>query len=176
MDWLNKPWSNHIIRKHGAEEKNEMDLNVPNVLIWNNLTAQSKVCLVCSCVCATKDEERLYLYTHYFCKDTQEVNDHGCLVGGWRGLWNWGSGLPKIPFIVCSWRNTNLQNKNKTLHVMEALLLLAPTYLWLLLCWGRSHHAICHRLTCSCCPRVFHICTQLGLLTYIPKIITAPIP
>lgn len=166
MDWLNKPWSNHIIRKHGAVEKNEVDLNVPNVLIGNNLTTQSRVCIVCSCVCATKDEARLYVYTHYFCKDAQEVNDRGCLVGAWRRLWNFH----------CSWRNTNLRNKNKTLHVREALLLLAPTYLWLLLCWGRSHHAICHRLTCSCYPRVFHICTQLGFLTFILKIITAPIP
>lgn len=109
--------------------------------------------------CATKDEERLYLYTDYFCKDTQEVNDHGCLRGGEGRLWNWGSGLPETPFIVCSWRNTNLQKENKTLHVMEALLHLAPTYLWLLLCWGRSHRTICHCLTCSCSLSVPHMHT-----------------
>lgn len=48
VDWLNKPGFNHRIGKHGAEEKNETDLSVPNVLIGDDL--KTRVRIVCSCV------------------------------------------------------------------------------------------------------------------------------
>lgn len=67
MDWLNKPWFNHIIGKHGAVEKNEIDPNVPNVLIQNNLKIQRSVWYVPECATKGKDKRR---YTHYFHKDT----------------------------------------------------------------------------------------------------------
>lgn len=122
-----------------------------------------------------------------------EVNGHSCFPGD--RLWNLGSGVPKMPSIVCSCRflkshvditfgiGNNFKAKqnpprnasivspsNESTSSLGLTLPLLPP----LLIQVTSHFLSLLDLLLLCSPSV-HICTPLGLCTYILKIITAPI-